>query len=169
MEVIDPSVSVSKPKRERTPAQIEAQKKAFAALTAKREALKNLTPEPLKRGPKPKAAAAPTAPAAPVSAPAAPAAPAAPSGNTIVSPPVSNTPDMTQMMAMMMGMMTAQQAPKQRKERKKKVVEESSSDEEEVVVVKKKKEKPVKIIEAEPVIEKPRSTGSRVLDNLFFR
>lgn len=168
MELADPNFLVQKPKKERTPAQKLATQTAFTKLKEKREALKlekeqgeeevveirkiskkPTQPEPVKvMEEKPK-------------------------------PIVENNMNDDMINTIVSRLKSEMSPPPTVKEKKKKVVvveEDSSSSEEEVVIRRKKipKAEPVKAPEPVKVeaIKQPdppkRSTGSRVLDNLFF-
>jgi hypothetical protein len=173
MQPSDPNFLIEKPKKERSPAQKLATQTAFSKLKEKREQLKaekeQETEEVIevrKIIKKPVKAAATSQVQKPV-------------------PTVENNmnDDMINMLVSRLKtelvpqpVPTGQVTEKPVKEKKKKVVvveeSDSSSSEEEVVIRRKKKEKAPEPAKVEPVkVPEPvkKSTGSRVLDNLFYR
>lgn len=165
MEPTDPNFLVQKPKKERTPAQKLATQTAFTKLKEKRDSIREEREEQV-------VIKKPTVKAVPKVA------------EPIVveeksKPVVSVENKMNdEMINSIVSRLKTEMASQPVKEKKKKVVvvEEDSSSEEEIVI--RRKKIPVKASEhmnlpacpeqREPVKEVKRSTGSRVLDNLFY-
>lgn len=184
MQPSDPNFLIEKPKKERTPAQKLATQTAFSKLKEKREQLKaekeQETEEIVEVRKIVKKPSAKPSTQAPLNVKEEKPMPTVENNmnddmismlvsrlkTELVPQPVQPVPT---------GQVTVT-AEKPVKEKKKKVVvveeSDSSSSEEEVVIRRKKKEKVPEPAKVEPVkVPEPvkKSTGSRVLDNLFYR